>query len=516
MRVENLRNVLGRDESVYTTSFTTRGLPEVETISIEDSQKDVGICEPITAVLDADPGDLVDFSFVLDPPAPLEEKRSADGKTYTLTPTGCLSQSTEYSLRVERLLTIYDARGGLVNFSDDPVLMDNVMFTTKGAPGIAGFTPQGGGVLTSTKEFTLSFSEEMAPAGESAYPTIQPTLAGAWRWVDARTLRFTADAALPFDTRFTVAVAKGLKDVQNGFTTDSASFSFSTVGHVTVVGFSPRSGSSGVAATSSIRVSFDQPVDRASAEQRFSITPAVDGSFSWSGQTMVFSGALSKDTEYRAAMEAGVVSLIGLASEKAAATTFRTEESVTLLNIPVYYQQRPLSCEMASLKMALQFKAVGVSEQTLLDVLGADTSPRVNGVWGDPYETFVGDVDGEQNTTGYGVYAPPVTRVANVYRSAETVTLTANNVAANLAAGNPVIYWGLAGKTSRDSWVTPTGRTIDAWVGEHVRLIVGFTGPVANPTGFIINDPIHGRLRWSTAKIQADWSVFAGMGVVVY
>src|SRR5438128_1948237 len=89
--------------------------------------------------------------------------------------------------------------------------------------------------------------------------------------------------------------------------------------------------------------------------------------------------------------------------------------------VAFYYQDHPLSCEEASMSMALTHQGIALSQDQILSELGADSRPmyvdqagRVH--WGNPYETFVGNVDGnESDYTGFGTYYPPLVRVAKAH-----------------------------------------------------------------------------------------------------
>src|SRR5712691_4881417 len=89
-----------------------------------------------------------------------------------------------------------------------------------------------------------------------------------------------------------------------------------------------------------------------------------------------------------------------------------------MLAVPQYHQQHGLSCEASALQMILAAFGINVGEDTLLAQIGADRRAPywdASGAmhWGDPYATFVGNVDGsERGLTGYGVYYPPIARVA--------------------------------------------------------------------------------------------------------
>ena len=83
--------------------------------------------------------------------------------------------------------------------------------------------------------------------------------------------------------------------------------------------------------------------------------------------------------------------------------------------LPVAYsnQQYTLSCEAASLEMAMRYRGHNISEDQILDKLGT-SDPYAkrweNGrmIWGDPDQAFVGNVRGSisgplSNWTGWGV-----------------------------------------------------------------------------------------------------------------
>ncbi len=516
VKITSLKNILSNNETSYTYEFRTPALPAVTGVVPQDKAGDIPICDPLTVTLDQPTARLADISFALSPSVPFDIQKNDDGKQYTLKPTECLAQSQEYTLSVLRSVKVSNNEGVVIS-TQDPVAISTTTFITKGAPGIGSVTPQGDGVLVSNRELTVNFTEPMEQADLATHFTLSPPLAGSWIWRDPKTAVFTFATNLPFDTHITLTQNLGLKDEHGGILSAGTVFAFGTIGPVNVSGISPRNGSAGVKAGSAISFTFDQPVDRASAESRFSLSPSLPGTFSWQGQTMTYSTSLAKDTSYQASVAAGVVSQIGQPSTAVYTSTFQTEESVTQLNIGVYYQQHALSCELASLKMALNYKGIGVTENQLLDQIPTDGAARNGNTWADPDQVFVGDVNGHQNTTGYGVHAGPILSLASNYRTSRNATgWSMQELAQTLADGNPVVIWGTAGSMKKDSWVTPGGRTIDTWVGEHARTLIGFTGKVDNPTSFIINDPIFGRLRWSTSQFRGNWSLMGSMGVAIF
>jgi len=188
------------------------------------------------------------------------------------------------------------------------------------------------------------------------------------------------------------------------------------------------------------------------------------------------------------------------------------------LNVKFDRQDRPLSCEVAALKMALAYKKVKVSETQLMQIVGYDKTPKRNGVWGNPNKGFVGNIDGWQNGTGYGVHWYPIRRAARKFRPADTYSwMTVQDLTRQIDKGNPVIIWGTfrSSTAKYDPWRTPDGILIKAWRGEHTRVVVGYRGTAKNPRLFILMDPITGRTVWTTAQLKANWGRFINSGVVV-
>lgn len=187
-----------------------------------------------------------------------------------------------------------------------------------------------------------------------------------------------------------------------------------------------------------------------------------------------------------------------------------------ILNVKVDYQDQPLSCEAAALKMALAAQGVKVTETQIMKRVGYDPTQRKNGIWGDPNVAFVGNINGKQNTTGYGVHWAPIERAADTWRTATSFTNgSLTDLTKAIDANHAVVIWGTMGKSYRDAWKTPTRKTIQAWKGEHARTVIGYIGAADKPSRFIINDPIAGRLTWTAATLNANWASFNRAGVII-
>jgi len=187
------------------------------------------------------------------------------------------------------------------------------------------------------------------------------------------------------------------------------------------------------------------------------------------------------------------------------------------LPVAFHRQEHSLSCEVATLKMALGALGEDVSESELISFLPFDTTPKANGVWGNPHRGFVGDIDGTMFGNGYGVYWEPIAELGLRWRRTEVLTgSSAAEVAQHLAAGRPVIVWGYFGRGRPGSWLTVEGTRIQAINGEHTRVVTGFSGPVDAPTSFALIDPITGPAVWSTGKFMENWGSLGYSGVAVY
>ena len=168
--------------------------------------------------------------------------------------------------------------------------------------------------------------------------------------------------------------------------------------------------------------------------------------------------------------------------------------------------------------MALRGKGVIVSEKEILEKFGADLSPRKNNIWGDPQESFVGDVDGKMCRTGYGIYWEAVARASRNWRESESFSnWKIEDLTREIKKGTPVIIWGVLPVTylTDCSWRTMSGKYVLAFKQTHVRLAVGFMGEESSPSRIIINDPLSGRLFWPASYFLENWKTFGFSGVVI-
>ena len=191
------------------------------------------------------------------------------------------------------------------------------------------------------------------------------------------------------------------------------------------------------------------------------------------------------------------------------------------LEVPWYRQTRHLTCEEASLRMALASRGITSTEDQILAVIGIDHTPaRYDGAelrWGDPYRSFVGDPDGSEVTkTGYGTYYPTIAEAAN--RLGGRVLAAGEGYSAawvygQILAGHPVVAWVayLWSDPPRQDYVAFDGRRIPyAGPFEHAVTVVGVTAAEV-----VINNPASGVETIDKATFARSFATYGGMAVVL-
>jgi len=188
-----------------------------------------------------------------------------------------------------------------------------------------------------------------------------------------------------------------------------------------------------------------------------------------------------------------------------------------LSGVKFHRQERPLSCEAAALKMALDAQGAEVAESEIISRMPFDETKRAGSIWGDPDKGFVGSIDGEMLVDGYGIHSAPLAITASNWRKAETIDGgSSGELAAHLLAGRPVIVWGFSGKSGSSTWQTPDGKTVQAVNGEHTRVACGFRGPPSDPDGFFLMDPNCGLVYWPRRLFLSNWGALNRSGVAIY
>jgi len=156
----------------------------------------------------------------------------------------------------------------------------------------------------------LTALEEESPTGDVL--EFEPAIEGSGKWLTSTIYVFRPTSAWQPATSYRATVSAGVSDTLGGSLEEDYVWSFTTVSPAVAEVF-PEDNTEYVGLSEQVKVTFNQPMDMASAEAHFSLTAveaeeAVAGSFSWSDDsTLVFQPEqpLELSTQYEARVAAG-------------------------------------------------------------------------------------------------------------------------------------------------------------------------------------------------------------------
>ena len=493
VRVDGAQRLLTGAVELEEFRFTTEKAPELSQFSVAEGE-DVMVASDyeFEAVFAGSAEHLRDVVLTTEPALELT-RQTDDHRTYRWRAKDLLPQGGTLAL------TLRDAQ------NDETLATRTVQVAP--APTITAGADVGGVMPGGT--VTIEFSEaiDQARLPESAMTFDVP---GTGEWASETTYRYRPEGLQPGKT-YGYTVAKALRTARGGVTTEAMGGRFSTNGAVTLASRSPT-GRELAQGRQDIVLTFNQPVDKKSAEARVTVSAGTVESMTWRSSTTLVVRAVNFGFQRTVAVNVapGVQPVFGLSNTATLGFSFTTEVQTHRLSVPYYRQAFAQSCEAASLRMALAYRGTHSTDWDILQRFGY--APRhkdkENNAWDDPQQQFVGDVRGDQGKgTGWGVYAEPVARATRSFgRSATTqYGVSAQFLASQLYADRPVILWGIWGNSAAiQSWQTPEGRTAAGPFPMHVRLVVGVKGEPGNPLGFWVHDPITGPAYWSTGQLMSN------------
>jgi uncharacterized protein YvpB len=177
------------------------------------------------------------------------------------------------------------------------------------------------------------------------------------------------------------------------------------------------------------------------------------------------------------------------------------------VEVPTYSQQRNLSCEYASLVMAMAAYGTWISEWTFDEMVPLSDNPH----WG-----YRGDINGDWgNTIDYGVYPEPLVgplaqlgfRGQVLYAQGD-----AGPLKRYLANGVPVVVWlGMKGDQAYYEYASD-GTPYKVNPGYHVVVAYGF-----DESGVYAADPATGgTVSWLWTDFMWMWDAMDGMSLAVW
>ena len=482
----DVRRVTGIEAAVPSVAFKTEAAPGISSVSFEEGAT-VAADAPISIVLSAKNRGLRDLELQTSPQLAFTMS-AQDDMVFTWRSAELLPQGKDITIKV------IDKKSG--DILVDKTVKVAVAPQLESQPAKTNFGKQ--------DKAKLVFEQPI----DQTSGKIKFSLEGDGVWQDDKTYVFTPREVKPGQV-YSYIIPKGLRSKEGGILEQEQSYTFATPGAVAVASFSPR-GQELTQARQVIRVSFNQAVNKRSAEERTTVSHGTIVSRTWEGNALLLTAInFGVQQTVRVNVAAGIEPLFGLPSMQHQQYSFTTEIPVKKLAVPMHYQQYAQSCEAASLRMALSYRGIQDNDWNILQRFGYNPRPldKENNEWDDPQQQFVGDVRGNQGKgTGWGVYAEPVARAVRSYGRSAVVQygVSASFVAQNIHQGNTVILWGIWDETAtQKSWKTPDGRTVSGPIPMHVRLVIGVKGRADSPVGFYIHDPITGPTYWS-----ADYMVY--------
>jgi uncharacterized protein YvpB len=202
-----------------------------------------------------------------------------------------------------------------------------------------------------------------------------------------------------------------------------------------------------------------------------------------------------------------LVMLFGAIAPAPPAAASSVVEDSAFIEVPTYTQQRNLSCEYASLVIAMGAYDVWVSEWDFDAMVPLSDNPH----WG-----YRGDINGWWgNTTDYGVYAEPlVAPLAQLGFRGEVFYAQgdASPLKRYLANGVPVVIWiGLWGDQGYYE-VANDGTQYRINPGYHVVVAYGY-----DESGVYAADPATGStVSWAWGDFMWMWDAMDGMSLAVW
>ncbi len=310
--VKNVKNPLGTSQSNLYFSFKTESLPKVVN---SDPTPESGRVKPnpvFSFTLDKS----VDYgSYELVSSPYIETKPSKEnGRTLEFSPNKTLKQGKKYFVGLQ-----FKAKGlPITNLFEGDFLVVKPLKIVKTSP------KQKVQNASKKSELKLTFNKVLKPLFLGSYIKIKPSHDVKFDLEKGKVVKITAKKAFSTDTDYKITIDKAIEATDSAVLEKDFILKFKTAGPVTVVGTSPSGW--GIPLVSIVSMTFDQKVNRQSAEAGFSIQPKVAGAFSWSGNTMTFipSNTLNLFKQYSFSLASGIKSPGGEPSRKVFSYNFKT------------------------------------------------------------------------------------------------------------------------------------------------------------------------------------------------
>ncbi|HEY4695128.1 MAG TPA: Ig-like domain-containing protein [Candidatus Nanoarchaeia archaeon] len=295
--------------SVKNLSFKTASLPKVLSANTSPFKE---VSPKAIIIFEVDKS-LSGGNFTLTSIPQFEHKLKTVENKVVVTPTDSLEQGGDYQVSLNfgsKTLgseTIYETKFSVI----DPLEIISSS-PTNGATTVAKQSP-----------LIFNFNKALKKETLARSFTTDPQITGTLLWKDDQSLEFSPSAPLATATTYAVTFSESLEAADGSILNVPAVISFTTAGVVKVLSISPSGGYASL--NSSITVDFDQPVDQPSTQAAFSVSPPLNGSFSWRANTLILKpNNLALSTTYQVKIAAGIKSIGGEDSTQDFSANFTT------------------------------------------------------------------------------------------------------------------------------------------------------------------------------------------------
>jgi uncharacterized protein YvpB len=478
--------------------FSSPKLPKVQSVTPKNEEIDVLATTDIIVQLSHDDGPQTVWDAELTPPAKYTIRRN-NPKELRIDFDLPLSQNTKYQIKLFETPIQYSIETSQTTWRGSKQVIYDGSFSTVKSPLVTSFSPEGSQVLPNA-EISIHFDDPMNAESVNSHLTITPPVTSLPVWdSEKKVLRWEGNS-LTHETTYTVTLSAGTETQAHGTLENDFRYQFSTIGKVKVVDTTPKSDTKNIPRESPIIITFDQPVIQKSAESHFSLSPPIDGTLSWNGNSLMFQPKknFAFGTVYSYSIKPGIESQFGSTGTDGYDVHFTTAPDQVVLPVQFIKQQEFFTCNIDAARMILTYRGVTVTEQELKDKVGFGGERGS----GDPNKGYV---------TDYGTYWDPIQKAVNAYRPSHVYKdWTVTDILTAVAKGNPVLVWAQNGWSDPHeiSWDTPQGNHIYAINGMHSYVVKGFRGSVNSPTAVITNDPWRGESVLSIDEFTRLWNFF--------
>lgn len=223
---------------------------------------------------------------------PISGRFTATARSLTFTPAGSWRPGTSYRLTISSAAR---SRAGV------PLAAPfGVRLATGGPLGVRSYSPSNGATGVPVNGLVaITFNHPMVPLAGLDLPAsnppgwhinISPAVAGHGSWLGTSTWVFHPDSALQPSTSYTVSLEGSVADAGGVRLGRALHWSFRTV-TPQLFSRSPRNGASFADPRTPITVTFNQPMDHASAARFLELSAGggpIAGSVTWRGTSMIF------------------------------------------------------------------------------------------------------------------------------------------------------------------------------------------------------------------------------------